>query len=217
MLGMGGAVVGAGSALVGCDSASPIDLDPDPQAVTLDFSTDGGVLNYALALEQLEAALYAAVIAGPNFSSTFNSSEQRLIRDLQAHEAIHRDFLQTALGNDAIPELTFDFSSVNVSDRTEVLTVAQTVEDLGVAAYNGAGRFLSDAGLLGIAGKIVSVEARHAAAVASVLAGESRLASESLRGGTIIDGNALDRALSPSEVLSQAGPFVRNSITVRNA
>jgi hypothetical protein len=211
MLGFGGVALGAAATLAACDSTS-VDPDADPQAVTLDFSADTGVLNYALVLEQLEAAFYAALVADAQFTTTFSADEQRLIRDLGAHEAIHRDFLQAALGNAAIPELTFDFSSVNVRNRQQVLTVARDVEDLGVAAYNGAGRYLRDPGLLTVAGKIVSVEARHAAAIASVLAGGSRLGADG-----VIDAQGLDRALSPNAVAQAAAPFIRNSITIRNA
>jgi hypothetical protein len=210
MIGLGGLALGAASTLAACDSAGPT-MD-GAEGVVLDFSTDAGVLNYALVLEQLEAAFYAALVADAQFTSTFSADEQRLIRDLGAHEAIHRDFLQAALGSAAVPELTFDFSSVNVRNRQQVLTVARDVEDLGVAAYNGAGRYLRDAGLLTLAGKIVSVEARHAAAVASVLAGGSRLGADG-----VIDAQGLDRALAPSAVAQAAAPFIRNPITLRNA
>jgi hypothetical protein len=45
------------------------------------------------------------------------------------------------------------------------MAAAQTFEDTGVAAYNGAGRYLTNNAFLALAGKIVSVEARHAALI----------------------------------------------------
>jgi hypothetical protein len=57
-----------------------------------------------------------------------------------------------------------------------------------------------------VAGKIVSVEARHAAAIRDLI---------SPRTGAFAPG-AFDEALTPSQVLAAAAPFVRNSITVSN-
>ena len=53
---------------------------------------------------------------------------------------------------------------------TYVLTTARTFEDLGVSAYNGAGQLLALSPFLNHAGKIVSVEARHAATIRNLLA-----------------------------------------------
>ncbi len=113
-----------------------------------------------------------------------------------------------ALGKDAIIDLTFDFSSVDFSSRASVLGTAKVFEDLGVAAYNGAGQLLENPDLLTIAGKIVSVEGRHAAAIRSILDEDP----QSFAGDDIIDGNGLDRAFSPDTVLNAASPFIVNKI-----
>ena len=55
---------------------------------------------------------------------------------------------------------------------------ARTFEDLGVSAYNGAGQLLTVAANLLTAGKIVSVEARHAAAIRDLLVPNSFAASD---------------------------------------
>jgi trehalose-6-phosphatase len=62
--------------------------------------------------------------------------------------------------------------------------------------------------LLLIAGKIVSVEARHAAAIRSILDSDPK----SFAGDDIIDENGLDRAFAPSVVLEAASPFIVNKI-----
>jgi hypothetical protein len=211
LAGIGGAVL-----VAGCDSDDP---DPAPATVVLDFSGDTGVLNYAYALEQLEAAFYTMVTADAAFSNTFSADEQRLLRDLRDHEVIHREFLSTALGNDAIPGLTPNFAGVDFADRASVLGTAQVFEDLGVAAYNGAGQFLSDPGLLTIAGKIVSVEARHAAAIRDVLQPRSAAALGEGGGGLedVVNDNGLDRALAPNDVLMAAADFIEETFDVRNA
>ena len=207
LAGLGGAVFVA----AGCDSDDP--GDPQSTAVRLDFSNDFGVLNYAYALEQLEAAFYATVVMDGAFATTFDADEQAILRDLAAHEGIHRDFLKAAIamnGGTPIRDLTPDFSSINFSSRASVLGTAQVFEDLGVGAYNGAGRYISqsEAGrtYLTIAGKIVSVEARHASVISGLLA------ANTIAGSDVIDSNGLDRALSPGDVLSAASAFIVDSI-----
>lgn len=209
---------GLGSAallLAGCSNGG-IDLFA-PQTATLarilpdgtielDFSTDTDVLNYAYALEQLEAAFYVQVLAAPAFSSIFAANEQRVLTDLRDHEVAHRDFFAAALGAARLPNLTPDFSSVDFGSRTSVLQTARTFEDLGVSAYNGAARYLSSAAFLGIAGKIVSVEARHAAAIRDLLEPRSAAFAPA----------SFDAANTPQFVLTAADPFIVEQITVIN-
>ena len=205
--GFGIGAVAVASNLAACDS-DPVDGD----TVTLDFSSDVGVLNYAYALEQLEAGFYATVIGSSAFASTFSAGEQSILRDLAAHEAIHRDFFEVAIGQvgTPIPDLTPDFSSIDFASRTSVLSTAQTFEDLGVSAYNGAGKYIDDDGYLTLAGKIVSVEARHASVIAGLIQANSIASSGQ------IDNQGLDKALEPSAVLSAAGPFIQDTIRVTN-
>lgn len=168
---------------------------------------DTGVLNYAYTLEQLEAAFYVMVVATPY--ANISGDEMILMEDLRNHEVAHRDFLKAALGKDAIIDLTFDFSAVDFSNRESVLSTAKVFEDLGVAAYNGAGRLLKNPDLLTIAGKIVSVEARHAAAIRSILDSDP----QSFSGPDVVDSvNGLDRAFSPEMVIEAASPFIVNKI-----
>lgn len=187
------------------------------EPVVLDFSTDFGVLNYAYALEQLEAAFYAEAAA--NFYGTSSSVEGQYFRDLAAHEAIHRDFLAAAipaLGGTLIRDLEVDFSSIDFSNREQVLGIAQTLEDTGVSAYNGAGIFLQDADLLTIAGKIVSVEARHAASIRALI----NPGSADFAGDDVVDPiSGLDRATPPGDVLAAVADtgLVTTQIEVTNA
>src|SRR5690606_30222821 len=123
----------------GCDNDD--DGPMDPMAADLG-SGDTGVLNYAYALEQLEAAFYTEVVA--KSLNLFNQTEQQIMQDLKGHESIHRDFLKAALGSAAIPDLEVNFSNINFGDKNSVLMTARTFEDLGVAAYNGAGKLLEN-------------------------------------------------------------------------
>jgi Ferritin-like domain len=166
-------------------------------------SGDTGILNYAYALEQLEAAFYTQVVA--SFYAGATANEQTILTDIRNHEVIHRDFLATALGASAIAELTVDFTNVTFTDRTSVLGAARTFEDLGVSAYNGAGQLLTTPANLVNAGRIVSVEARHAAAIRDLLVANS-FASD------VVDANGLDLVRSPAEVLPLADPYVTTTI-----
>ena len=211
--GLGVGVIASATALQACDSDDNDDTVVDPGAdVSLDFSDDFGVLNYAYALEQLEAAFYAAVISDAAFGTAFtDSTEQNILRDLAKHEAIHAAFLKKAItdaGGTAIPALTPNFEGIDFRSRTSVLTAAQTFEDLGVGAYNGAGKYIDSDAYLLIAGKIVSVEARHASVIANLIT-DNRIASPGQ-----IDAMALDKAYEPQFVLTQASAFITDTIRI---
>ncbi|MHC2993271.1 Tat (twin-arginine translocation) pathway signal sequence containing protein [Pontibacter sp. HJ8] len=191
-------------ATTSCDDEDEL-MPTDPEAVDLG-SGDIGILNYAYALEQLEAAFYTEVVA--KSSGVLSQMEQQIMQDLKGHEGIHRDFLKAALGSAAIPALDVDFSSINFNDKNSVLTTARTFEDLGVAAYNGAGQYLEDAGFLTLAGKIVSVEARHAAVIRDLISN-----------GTFSDSannQGLDPVMKPADVLAAAAPFIKTKISANN-
>ena len=206
---------GAALALAGCSVDAMMFAPTGPStavvgpggSIQLDFSMDIDVLNYAYALEQLEAAYYIRVAQNAAFTSIFAANEQRVLLDLRDHEIVHRDFLAAALGSARIPNLNVDFSSVIFTSRTSVLETARTFEDLGVSAYNGAARYLASAAFLGVAGKIVSVEGRHASAIRDLLRNRSGDFAPS----------AFDLGNTPQFVLNAADPFIVESITVINA
>lgn len=197
-----GAVVGV--TMLGCsDDDGPVGLGGD---VSLG-SGDNGVLNYAYALEQLEADFYTRVVATPFAGMT--AAELAILTDIRDHEVTHREFLQAALGANAIGTLGFDYASVSFNSRASVLGTAKVFEDLGVAAYNGAGQLLVNPALLLIAGKIVSVEARHASVIRDLLNPNS---ADFAGDDVVTVATGLDRAQTPTVVLTAAAPFVTNSI-----
>jgi hypothetical protein len=171
---------------------------------------DVGVLNYAYALEQLEAAFYEQALASEYAGMT--EEERQIITDLRDHEVEHREFLKNALADKAIPALEVDFSAVDFSSRASVLETASTFEDLGVSAYNGAGKLLETPDYLLAAGKIVSIEARHAAVIRDLL----NPLSVAFAGPDVVDSNGLDVVRDPAEVLGAAGPFIETAVTANN-
>lgn len=186
-----GATAGATALLLaGCKDDST-----DPGMVDVG-SGDTGVLNYAYALEQLESAFYSQVIASQLFSgTTFSTSEKQVLTDLALHEKIHVDFFRTALGTSAIKALTPDFSAIDFNSRTSILNTAQAFEDLGVQAYNGAGRYITNVDYLTLAGKIVSVEARHAALIRDIIAYNSFVGTVS---NTTVSAGVIDPTIGPA-------------------
>jgi Ferritin-like domain len=165
------------------------------------------ILNYAYALEQLEAAYYEMLLANPYEGMT--AMERTMFMEIRDHEVIHREFFKAALGSAAIPGLTPNFSGINFKQRSVAIDVARQFEDVGVTAYNGAGKFLKTANYLLTAGKIVSVEARHAS-----LLSELQFPFETaFAGDTPIDGQGLERSREPGAVLAIVAPFVQETIT----
>jgi hypothetical protein len=212
----------AGLVIAGCgDDEEPAQTTPaeepppEPMAdVTLDFATTAGVLNYAYAIELLEAAFYAQ--ATGEFYAEATEAERMILEQVGAHEQVHVDFLGAVLADDAAQGLEFNFEAVDFADRMSVLTTASTFENLGVGAYNGAAQFLATlAGsdelavtALMAAGDIVSVEARHASVIAAQIeAGQDDSFAP----------NAFDEAMTPQQVIEAAQPFIRQQIAVTNA
>ena len=169
-MGVGGSIVLLPSVFAACqsDGATGV-VTPTNTTYTLDLSNDIGILNYAYALEQLEAAYYTAAITSTGFSQ-LSPNEQEVLTDLQKHEVIHREWFKKVLGTAAIPAINFNTTTVGTltANRTVLLSTSQALEDTGVSAYNGAGKYLTTPAYLLLAGKIVSVEARHAAAIRDI-------------------------------------------------
>jgi len=204
----------AGIALIAAGCKKERRNEMMPGGVTLDFKDDFGVLNYAYALEQLEAAFYIQVASNP--PSTFSPAEKAYFQDIQFHEIAHREFFKKALGNAAISGLEVNFSSINFTDSSSVLGAAKAFEDLGVAAYNGAGVRIKSDVYLTLAGQIVSVEARHAAYIRDLISNGSFADLTSLKDLGASDANGLDGALSPDKVLAIAGKYIKTKINVIN-
>ncbi len=197
--------VGATSAILAVASS----CGKDREDLGLDLgSGDIGVLNYAYALEQLEAAFYIKVAQSPYTGIT--PSETSYLADIRDHEVAHREFFKAALGASAIGGLEVNFSSIDFSSRASVLGTAKVFEDLGVSAYNGAGKLLVTPNFLLLAGKIVSVEARHAALIRDLLL------NGSFADSTVIDASGLDVVRMPSEVLAAASSFIVTKINASN-
>jgi len=217
-------VASTGLIMMGCnDEDDPAMIDdqlPGTRNGKFDLGgKDFGVLSYAYALEQLEADFYTKVVNASSFTTTFNAIEQQVLTDLYRHEVIHREFFKTALtgalpnpSSQLLPALAFNYGNLNFNNRSEVLATAKALEDTGVAAYNGAGRILTNPDYLLLAGKIVSVEARHASAIRSLINPNSA----DFAGDDVVNATTgLDVAKTPSQVLPIAGGFITTPFTAQ--
>ena len=167
----------------------------------LDFRDDFGILNFAYALETLESRFYKTVCEHP--ARDFRPGELRILEDIRDHEIAHARFLKRSLQILRVEVPASVWPGIDFNSRASVLAAAKNFEDLGVAGYNGAGTRLRLAEFLTIAGKIVSVEARHAAVLRDMINPNSR----DFAGDDVIDANGMDRALEPGEVLAQAQKY----------
>ena len=214
LMAMGGALVLLPTAVTACSDDDDGDnggiTGPTPgtgSTVTIDFAKgDIAVLQFAYALEQLEADFYTRAVNAFG-SSNLSTAERAVLQDIKYHEVIHRELFKAALGNTNGFTLTPTYPNVNFNDRTSVLTTARTFEDLGVAAYNGAGQYLSQAALIELAGKIVSVEARHASAIRDLLAPNT----------SAFAPQAFDDVTRPGNVAAAAQGFIVDKLAFANA
>jgi hypothetical protein len=211
----GAGVAGLALLAAGCKKNNNFPTDSNGNGGTVDASGinlgsgDIGLLNYAYVLEQLEAAFYAKVVATP-YSGAMEH-EVDFFKDIAAHEVAHREVLKNALGTDAVPSIVTDFSSVDFTDRNKVLATAKAFEDLGVSAYNGAGKLLTAAANLALAAKVVSVEARHAAYIRELIAVNSFADA-----GAVETTNDFEISRTPTEVLAIVKTYIKNPITATN-
>jgi len=201
-------LVVAGLAVVGCRDDN-MDMPMNQNVFDLGKG-DVGILNYAYALEQLEADFYTKVVN--SFYSGISTAEKQLFTDIYNHEVIHRDFFKaaiTAAGATPTPKLEFKYDGVDFKSRDSILATAKALEDTGVAAYNGAGKYITNLDYLVIAGKIVSVEARHASAIRDLISPGSGAFS----GDDVVNANGLDVAKEPKDIVMAAGGFFKTPFT----
>ena len=166
------------------------------EAIAQEGGGDVEILNFALTLEYLEAAFYTQ---GLKQVSGLSGDVKSLATEIRDNENEHVDALSQTisdLGGTPVKAPKVAFGKAFASEGA-FLELAQTFEDTGVSAYNGAAPMIESAEVLGAAGSIVQVEARHAAAI------------RALNGAPIAE-SAFDQALEMQEVLDAVKPFVKS-------
>ncbi len=187
------AIAAAGVVAAGALLSRPAQAQTKPSLKFSDIPGTGDikVLNYALALEALEADLYGQAIARLTNGDATGTTLNRTITGLGLPstdvavayattfakvELEHRNFLNNALGdasiigtgtNGILRNASFDFA-IETLDRTGIVNLLYAVENTGVQAYLGAITSFATKKYLLIAGSIQATEARHTAAIAIV-------------------------------------------------
>ena len=165
-------------------------------AIAQDGGGDVEILNFALTLEYLESAYYTE---GLKQVSGLSGAAKSLATEIRDNENEHVDALTKTikdLGGTPVKAPGVDFGDA-FSSQKAFLKLAQTFEDTGVSAYNGAAPMIESTDVLAAAGSIVQIEARHAAAI--------RL----MNGQPITDGG-FDKPLEMQAVLDAVKPFVKS-------
>jgi len=119
--------------------------------------SDVAILNFALTLEYLEAAFYSEAVSKGRFSGEVG----KCASIVRGHEVAHVAFLKGALGRSAVAKPKFNFKDTTTNE-SKFKATAQVLEDTGVAAYLGQVGLIKSKKILGAAGSILPIEARHA-------------------------------------------------------
>ncbi|KAK3325427.1 ferritin-like domain-containing protein [Apodospora peruviana] len=161
--------------------------------------TDIDILQFALTLELLEEAFYRegfAKFPADQFQALGLAPEQ--ITDLTQigkTEEAHVITLQGAIaqaGTKPVEACTYNFG---FTDAAGMVATAAVLENVGVSAYLGAAKLVTDPSILTTAGSILTVEARHQTFI--------RAASK-----LVAVPQPFDTPLSPQQVFSLAAPFI---------
>jgi hypothetical protein len=166
------------------------------QALAQSGGGDADIANFALTLEYLEAAFYTeAAKKVPGLSGDLAA----LVKELRDDETQHVDAL-TALVKQlggkpaAVPKVDFGQA---FATKASFLKTANVFEDTGVSAYNGAAPGIRSVDVLGAAGSIVQIEARHAALIR-------------LQRNAPPAPLAFDKSSKAADVLAAVKPFIKS-------
>ncbi len=165
------------------------------QAFAQGSTGDVEVLNFALTLEYLEAAFYDMALKQVKGLS---GDAKKLATTLRDNEQEHVSAITATikkLGGKPVAQPGVAFGKAFANQKSFLMT-AQTFEDLGVGAYNGAAPSIKSKEVLAAAGSIVQIEARHAGVIR-------------LFNGEKIAPSPFDKGIEKSQVLVKAKPFLK--------
>jgi rubrerythrin len=154
-------------------------------------SSDVDILNFALTLEYLESSFYEEAKKKVKATGELKALLPLLASDEKQHIAALKGTIEK-LGGKPVAEPKFNFE---YSGTSGFLKLAETFENTGVSAYNGAAPSIKSKEVLAAAGSIVQIEARHAAAIA-------------LQNGQEPAPAAFDAPLEEAAVLKAVEPFI---------
>lgn len=169
MAGSAGAASFGAFVLAACGSSSSSSKSTTAASTATSASSSAGgdiaILNYALTLEYLESEFYSKVIAAKLFSGKVGE----LLQSFGSQEDSHVVALKAAVTKLGGTPAENPKGKFPITSATQVAQLAYTVENLGAAAYLGQAANIQSPEVLASALAIHSVEARHAATLATLV------------------------------------------------
>ncbi|KAM0256896.1 hypothetical protein ACHAQJ_004718 [Trichoderma viride] len=168
---------------------------------------DFDILQFALTLENLENAFYQQGFAKfPASDFTALGLSQAQIQDLQQigfTESEHVIILASSLAQNGIQPVQPCTYNFGFTDAAGMVQTAAILENVGISAYLGAAPLLASPAILGVAGSILTIEARHQSSI-RVFSNQQAVPQ------------GFDAPLGPKAVFSLAAPFISSCPTGSN-
>ena len=189
-------------------AATTTTVTPTGEAVALG-TADVALLNLLQVGKQLSAALLDRIVAAP--PAGLAGADLELVRAIAAQQRVHRDLLKAAVNATkttgaatdlSLGSLSTDFTTVDFTQRAAALGAARTLVHTLVAGAAGVLRFTTRPAALTLLGQLISVDARHATALATLLPGAALTDPQ--------DGaaDARNRAVTPAVTLAALNPLL---------
>lgn len=164
---------------------------------------DIALLNFAYVLSQVQAAFYTQLLGSGIIT---DATEKILFTDILKQETAQREFLNTALGSNALTGLQLGFTTIDFTNRTSTLTTAVNIEDLCVQGLNAIAGSMQSSAFLTILSQIISVQARHGTYIHELFQ------VGSFTGMNLLDQNSLEIDQKPAVVLVKLGDYLKTRL-----
>jgi hypothetical protein len=155
-----------------------------------------GAATGAAAILPASALVTQTVHAATAQSNASGLSAYNAFNEIRKDEDTHVSFLKQALGKAARPKPTF--KNLGQSCRENFVNLAQVFENVGVGAYLLAAPAISSKGYLAAAASILTIEARHAGYLNSLI------------GKPLSTNGSFDKPIPQATVVSDVMPFIKS-------
>ncbi|HLG75702.1 MAG TPA: ferritin-like domain-containing protein [Ktedonobacteraceae bacterium] len=142
------------------------------------------------------ASLLVTQSASAAAKSAHHFRAEDVFEEIKRDEDAHVSFLLSALGSAARPKPTF--KNLRQPGVNHFVQLSQVFENVGVGAYLLAAPAISDKGYLAAAGSILTIEARHAGYL------------NTLVGLPLSTNGAFDKPISQAEIVKDVLPFIES-------
>lgn len=142
------------------------------------------------------ASLLVTQTASAATRTAFNLSADEAFEEIMRDENAHVSFLKHALGSAARPKPIF--KGLEQDDVEDFIHLSQVFENVGVGAYLLAAPAISSKAVLGAAGSILTIEARHAGYL------------NALVGLPLSTNGAFDKPIPQATIVADVAPFIKS-------